>query len=70
MKLYTIHSAFDNSTTYAGTQADARAKRIELEAPHKALKPKDRPAVTVGEVDVPTDKAGLLAYLNKLVAQA
>ena len=33
------------------------------------MKPKDRPTVAVEEVDVPTDKAGLLAYLNKLVSE-
>jgi len=52
---------------YAGTQADARKVRIAFEAPFKELKPKERPDVAVEEVDVPTDKAGLLAYLNHLV---
>ena len=51
---------------YAGTQADARKVRIAFEAPFKELKPKERPDVAVEEVDVPTDKAGLLAYLNHL----
>ena len=51
---------------YAGTQADARKVRIAFEAPFKSLKPKERPDVAVEEVDVPTDKAGLLAYLNGL----
>ena len=51
---------------YAGTQADARKVRIAFEAPFKSLKPKERPDVAVEEVDVPTDKAGLLAYLNHL----
>ena len=54
-------------TVFAGTQADARKPRIEFEAPFKALKPKDRPEVTVEEVDVPTDKKGLLEFLNELV---
>jgi hypothetical protein len=53
---------------YAGTQADARKVRITEEAHYKDMKPKDRPTVAVEEVDVPTDKAGLLAYLNKLVS--
>lgn len=52
---------------YAGTQADARKVRIAFEAPFKELKPKERPDVAVEEVDVPTDKAGLLSYLNRLV---
>ena len=52
---------------YAGTLADARKVRIAFEAPFKSLMPKERPDVAVEEVDVPTDKAGLLAYLNHLV---
>lgn len=52
---------------YAGTQADARKVRIAFEAPFKHLMPKERPEVTVEDVEVPTDKAGLLAYLNRLV---
>jgi len=57
----------DGVVQFAGTQADARKARIELEAPFKELKPKERPDVAVEEVDVPTDKAGLLSYLNHLV---
>ena len=53
---------------YAGTQSDARKVRIAEEAHYKDMKPKDRPEVKVEEVDVPTDKAGLLAYLNKMVS--
>jgi len=75
MKLYKvtrpIHELndedFDGVVQFAGTQADARKVRIDFEAPFKFFKPKDRPEVTVEEVDVPTDKAGLLAYLNHLV---
>ena len=54
-------------TQFAGSQADARKARIEFEAPFKHLKPKDRPEVTVEEVEVPTDKKGLIEYLNELV---
>lgn len=54
-------------TQFAGSQADARKGRIEFEAPFKALKPKDRPEVTVEEIDVPTDKKGLIEFLNGLV---
>lgn len=57
----------NGETVFVGTQADARKTRIEFEAPFKHLKPKDRPEVTVEEVDVPTDKAGLISYLNALV---
>lgn len=53
-------------TKWAGTQADARTARIVFEAAFKALKPLARPEVTVAEVDVPTDKAGLIAFLNGL----
>ena len=70
MKLYkiTAPAADDtNKVAFAGTQADARKVRIAFEAPFKSLKPKERPDVAVEEVDVPTDKAGLLAYLNHLV---
>lgn len=75
MKLYLITNPglavkdFSNPhRKYAGTQADARKVRIAEESHYKDMKPKDRPTVTVEEVDVPTDKAGLLAYLNKLVS--
>lgn len=53
---------------FSGSQADARKDRIEAEEPFKKLKPKDRPVVTVEEVDVPTDKKGLIEFLNSLVA--
>ena len=52
---------------FAGSQADARKARIELEAQFKHLKPKDRPEVKVIELDVPTDKKGLIEFLNELV---
>lgn len=77
MKLYKItrpvssipnDGDLDAVTRFEGTQADARATRIELEAPFKALKPKDRPEVTVEDIDVPTDKKGLLEFLNGMVA--
>lgn len=75
MKLYKITRPIhelngedvDDMTQFAGSQADARKARIELEAPFKALKPKDRPEVTVKEVEVPTDKKGLIEYLNELM---
>lgn len=75
MKLYKITRPIhelndedvDGVVQFAGTQADARKTRIDFEAPFKSLKPKDRPEVTVEEVDVPTDKKGLIEYLNELV---
>lgn len=54
-------------TKFEGTQADARKARMNLEEAFKALKPKDRPNVKVVELDVPTDKKGLIEFLNKLV---
>ena len=57
----------DGVVQFAGSQADARKTRIDFEAPFKSLKPKDRPEVTVEEVDVPTDKKGLIEYLNELM---
>ena len=75
MKLYKITRPIhelngedvDDMTQFAGSQADARKVRIEFEAPFKHLKPKDRPEVTVEEIEVPTDKKGLIEYLNELV---
>lgn len=75
MKLYKIHRPIHELngedvaavTEFAGTQADARKTRMNLEEPFKNLKPKARPEVTVTEVDVPTDKKGLIEFLNELV---
>ncbi len=73
MKLYKVNSPeytfADGETVKAvtewqGTQATARASRITLEAPFKDIKPAKRPRVEVEEVDIPTDKAGLLVWLN------
>lgn len=57
----------DQETVYAGSQADARKARIKFEAKYKELKKADRPEVTVEEIDVPTDKKGLIEFLNGLV---
>lgn len=75
MKLYKITRPIhelndedvDGVVQFAGTQADARKTRIGFEAPFKSLKPKDRPEVKVEEIDVPTDKKGLIEFLNGLV---
>lgn len=75
MKLYKISRPIhefndedvDGVVQFAGSQADARKTRIDFEAPFKSLKPKDRPEVKVEEIDVPTDKKGLIEYLNELV---
>lgn len=75
MKLYKITRPIhelndedvDGVVQFAGSQADARKTRIDFEAPFKSLKPKDRPEVKVEEIDVPTDKKGLIEFLNELV---
>ena len=73
MKLYRVTSpehAFEDDVVLAskiswqGTQADARKVRISFEEPFKEIKPLKRPKVLVEEVDVPTNKEGLLAFLN------
>lgn len=72
MKLYqierTAHGEFIQRVEFAGSQADARRTRLDMEEPFKALKPKDRPNVIVTELDVPTDKKGLIEALNEIVA--
>lgn len=47
---------------YHGTQSDASKSRV-------ALKKEGMRNIETKDVDVPTDKAGLMAYLNKLVGQ-
>lgn len=76
MKLYKITNAFGEFThkdivvcgagecVWAGTQADARKARIAFEAAYKELPSTKRPRIEVEEVEVPTDKQGLLAWLN------
>lgn len=73
MKLYKVISpeytwadgiVSKGAVEWCGTQADARKARIEFEQPFKEIKPAKRPRVEVEEVDVPTDKQGLLAWLN------
>jgi len=56
--------AGEGNVVWAGTQADARKARIEFEAYWKELPSSKRPKVTVEEVDVPTSKTELLAWLN------
>lgn len=48
----------DTATVWAGTQADAAKNR-------KALKSTNFKGVDTEEVDVPTKKADLIAFLNK-----
>ena len=48
---------------YDGTQADASKQRV-------ALKKDGMRNIETKEVDVPTDKAGLMAYLNELIGRS
>lgn len=48
---------------YVGTQSDAAKCR-------KDLKAKGMRKIETKEVDVPTDKAGLMAYLNGVISAA
>lgn len=57
MNLYTI-TIGRRTLAWAGTQADAKASKREQESKHPGA------AVTWQEREVPTDKAGLLAFLN------
>ena len=70
MRLYKISAAIESKDLsdavlrirYVGTQAEAAATRkefLELGATRKGTESV--------EVDVPTDKAGLMAFLNQLV---
>ena len=48
---------------YDGTQAEAAKQR-------KLLKLDGMRNIDTSEVDVPTDKAGLMAYLNELISRS
>ena len=53
-----------SATVWRGTSSDARKARIAFEVPFKDIKPAKRPKVLVEEIDVPTNKGGLLDWLN------
>jgi hypothetical protein len=64
MKLYkTFGERPDHTleTKWSGTQADARADRKQLKETGKLY-------IETTEADIPTDKTGLLAWLNKNVS--
>lgn len=73
MKLYKVTSPeyhwedckVNKATVWRGTASDARKARIAFEVPFKDIKPAKRPRVEVEEVDVPTNKVGLLVWLNE-----
>lgn len=62
MKLYKITADDGDKTVskYVGTQAEAVAQRKKLKEDGFAQK-----HITSDDVEVPTDKAGLIAWLNK-----
>lgn len=70
MRLYKItspgheESGVPARTSWAGSQVDARRSRMCLEEPLKHIPSQRRPRVVVIDVDVPTDKQGLLDFLN------
>lgn len=68
MRLYKITAlntsrgdAPDSDITWVGSQTDAAAKRKQLTAEGFTRK-----EIETEEIDVPTDKAGLMAFLNKM----
>jgi len=67
MRLYAISILSGRPAAFAGTMADARAKRQELVETKEDVKKKD---VEISEIEVLTNKTGLLAFLNDLVAEA
>ena len=67
MKLYRIQAAHDDEGTiyaWAGTQADAKKAAKVMNDEHH-FKLRDDPTIEV--VEVPTDKKGLLRWLNENV---
>lgn len=66
MKLYRIEFGFDEGgdskigVAWAGTQAEAKAK-------HKDLMEGDNYDIETTPVEIPTDKPGLLDWLNRNV---
>lgn len=64
MKLYAIpftpNSSDSMLVAWVGTQAEAKTKRKELVKEHERFNVDD-----IVHVDVPTDKTGLLEFLNR-----
>ena len=60
MKLYRTFTSTGDKESWAGSQAEAASQRKAFnQAGHK------RDSIVTMEVDVPTDKKGLLEFLNK-----
>ncbi len=73
MKVYKVKVAEDAHlevvprVAWVGTQADSKKARRELAEAH-GFGPLSK-LVTIEEVDVPTDKQGLLSFLNNNVKE-
>lgn len=73
MRLYKVEVEKDAASedqprvAWAGTQADAKAAKRELAEAH-GMGPLSK-SVSYAEVDVPTDKAGLLQFLRDNVKE-
>lgn len=68
MKLYTVTAPEDRAKRHwAGSQADAAKVKNDLWDKAKEAKTDTKRAdIEITAVDVPTDKAGLLNFLNNL----
>jgi hypothetical protein len=64
MKLYTVEALGVNRRFYAGSQTEAAKFRKEMRENHGAKNAEIRTT----EVDVPTNKDGLLKFLNELTS--
>jgi len=64
MRCYLVKT--DGAKRYGSTNADAKDKRTELMAV-LGVKKKD---ITIEQVEVPADKAGLLEFINGLCAES
>lgn len=68
MKTYLVYtniadSELEASAKFVGTQADTASERKRLLAAGW-----HRKEITTAEIDVPTDKAGLISFLNVLLS--
>ena len=63
MRAYKV--TLNDSTTYAGSMADA--KQAQFAQRNDAGLPKLSHTGKIEEVEIPTDKAGLLAFVNGLI---
>lgn len=65
MRAYEVSVVVDGKKIrgFAGTQGEAKTARQTLVDNHGVKKS----SVSIDEVDIPTDKTGLLGFINKLV---